>query len=147
SIALPIWKKPWSGGRSPPHAACRAPAARGLSASQAAFRAHNPVRQAGGRRAGRGGAREGRPVAANDERGRGKRFAFGKNWASYAGLIDDRSIEESERGLLRLIPEGVGGRSFLDIGCGSGLHALAAARLGASRILAVDVDSDSVATA
>jgi predicted RNA methylase len=38
------------------------------------------------------------------------------------------------------------GRSFLDIGCGSGLHALAASGLGVKRILAVDIDADSVAT-
>jgi len=38
------------------------------------------------------------------------------------------------------------GRTFIDIGCGSGLHALAAAQLGVSRILAVDIDAASVAT-
>src|SRR5207245_4088758 len=36
--------------------------------------------------------------------------------------------------------------SFLDIGCGSGLHVLAAARLGASPIVAVDIDPLSVET-
>jgi 2-polyprenyl-3-methyl-5-hydroxy-6-metoxy-1,4-benzoquinol methylase len=73
-------------------------------------------------------------------------FAFGDNWASYAKLIDAPQIEEAEKGLLKLIPEGIEGRSFLDIGCGSGLHALAAARLGAKRILATDIDPMSVAT-
>ena len=74
-------------------------------------------------------------------------FAFGKNWASYAKLIDEPQIEEAQKGLSKLIPgEGLKGRSFLDIGCGSGLHALAAARLGVSRILATDIDADSIAT-
>jgi len=74
-------------------------------------------------------------------------FAFGKNWGSYAALIDDRRIAQAKDGLLRLIPaEQWRGRSFLDIGCGSGLHALAAADLGVSRILALDIDADSVAT-
>jgi len=74
-------------------------------------------------------------------------FAFGKNWASYAALIDEPQIEEAIRGMLKLLPaEEFKGRSFLDIGCGSGLHTLAAARLGASRIVAVDIDPDSVAT-
>jgi 2-polyprenyl-3-methyl-5-hydroxy-6-metoxy-1,4-benzoquinol methylase len=74
-------------------------------------------------------------------------FAFGKNWASYAELIGDRQIEEAKKGLLKLIPaEEFKERSFLDIGCGSGLHALAAAQLGVSRIMAVDIDPDSVAT-
>jgi len=74
-------------------------------------------------------------------------FAFGKNWASFAALVDAAAIEEAQRGLSKLIPnEGFQGRSFLDIGCGSGLHALAAARLGVARILAVDIDPDSVGT-
>lgn len=74
-------------------------------------------------------------------------FAFGKNWSSYAALIDEPQIEEATKGLLKLVPaEEFIGRSFLDIGCGSGLHALSATRLGASRILAVDIDPDSVAT-
>lgn len=74
-------------------------------------------------------------------------FAFGKNWASYSKLIDEPQIERAKQGLLKLIPaEDFRGRSFLDIGCGSGLHALAAAQLGASRIVGVDIDPDSVGT-
>ncbi|MHB8693435.1 MAG: class I SAM-dependent methyltransferase [Solirubrobacteraceae bacterium] len=37
------------------------------------------------------------------------------------------------------------GRSFLDVGCGSGLFSLAAARVGADRIRSFDYDDDSVA--
>ncbi len=74
-------------------------------------------------------------------------FAFGENWASYAGLIDEERLAEAEGGLERLLgADGLRGRSFLDIGCGSGLHAAAAARLGATRILALDLDPLSVAT-
>jgi SAM-dependent methyltransferase len=73
-------------------------------------------------------------------------FAFGKNWASYARSVDETAIEEAEKGLLKLIPKAdLRGRSFLDIGCGSGIHALAASRLGVSRIVAIDIDPDSVA--
>ncbi|MBI4618250.1 MAG: class I SAM-dependent methyltransferase [Planctomycetes bacterium] len=36
------------------------------------------------------------------------------------------------------------GKTFLDIGCGSGLFSLAAHRLGAARVLSIDVDPDSV---
>jgi ribosomal protein L11 methylase PrmA len=38
------------------------------------------------------------------------------------------------------------GKNFLDIGCGSGLHSLAALRLGAKHVRALDIDADSVAT-
>ena len=75
-------------------------------------------------------------------------FAFGKNWGSYATLIDRARIDEAKKALLKLIPaDEFRGRSFLDIGCGSGLHTLAAIELGVARVLAVDLDPDSVATA
>jgi 2-polyprenyl-6-hydroxyphenyl methylase/3-demethylubiquinone-9 3-methyltransferase len=75
-------------------------------------------------------------------------FAFGENWASYADLIDDQRIEEAKIGLFRLLgKEALIGKTFLDLGCGAGLHAVAAARLGASHIVAVDVDPTAVATA
>jgi SAM-dependent methyltransferase len=86
-------------------------------------------------------------VSVDSRKEPGTHFAFGKNWASYATLIGDQQIEEAKKGLLKLIPASeFKARSFLDIGCGSGLHALAAAQLGVSRILAVDIDADSVAT-
>jgi SAM-dependent methyltransferase len=75
------------------------------------------------------------------------RFAFGDNWASYAKLVGEAHIEEARQGLLKLLPAAAfEGRSFLDIGCGSGLHALAAARLGVRHVLAIDLDQKSVAT-
>lgn len=75
-------------------------------------------------------------------------FEFGANWASYALMIDDERIAEAERGLERLLGRGtIVGCAFLDIGCGSGVHALAAGRLGARRVVAIDVDPQSVATA
>ena len=75
-------------------------------------------------------------------------FAFGENWADFARSIDQAAIAEAEAGLLKLLDRSdLAGASFLDIGCGSGLHALAALRLGASPVLAIDVDPQSVATA
>jgi 2-polyprenyl-6-hydroxyphenyl methylase/3-demethylubiquinone-9 3-methyltransferase len=73
-------------------------------------------------------------------------FAFGKNWASYANLVTEAEIADAVAGLRRLAGGDLQGKRFLDIGCGSGLHALAALRLGASEVLAVDIDPDSVAT-
>jgi 2-polyprenyl-6-hydroxyphenyl methylase/3-demethylubiquinone-9 3-methyltransferase len=73
-------------------------------------------------------------------------FAFGRNWASYASGIGGEQIEAARHGLVRLTGGDLTGRRFLDIGCGSGVHALAALALGASEVVAVDIDPDSVAT-
>lgn len=74
-------------------------------------------------------------------------FAFGRNWASYARNVTEAEIGEAETGLQRLLGSAsLAGKSFLDIGSGSGLHSLAAVRLGASRVRAVDIDKDSVET-
>ncbi|HEX5819593.1 MAG TPA: 50S ribosomal protein L11 methyltransferase, partial [Gemmatimonadales bacterium] len=74
-------------------------------------------------------------------------FAFGENWRSYAGLIDDARIRQATTDLERLLGGRLDGRSLLDIGCGSGLSALAALRLGAREVVGVDIDPDSVTAA
>ena len=73
-------------------------------------------------------------------------FEFGKNWASYAKLITESQIDIAVAELQRLLGGRLDGKRFLDIGCGSGLHSLAALRLGASEVVAVDIDPDSVET-
>jgi 2-polyprenyl-6-hydroxyphenyl methylase/3-demethylubiquinone-9 3-methyltransferase len=73
-------------------------------------------------------------------------FAFGENWASYAKLLTDDRVEEAISSLRRLVGGDLKGKRFLDIGCGSGLHSLAALRLGAGEVVALDIDPDSVAT-
>lgn len=75
-------------------------------------------------------------------------YEFGKNWASFAETIDTQSIRSSEEGVLKLLTPGeLAGKSFLDIGCGSGLHSLAASRLGVARLLSTDIDPNCIATA
>ena len=75
-------------------------------------------------------------------------FEFGRNWSGYAELIDAERIDQAIRGLERLAGRAaIEGKTFLDIGCGSGLHSLAALRLGAARVVAVDLDPHSVSTA
>lgn len=73
-------------------------------------------------------------------------FAFGKNWASYAKLITNAEIDIAASELQRLLGGRLDGKRFLDIGCGSGLHSLAAIRLGAAEVVAIDIDPDSVET-
>ena len=73
-------------------------------------------------------------------------FEFGANWRDYAKTVDQASIESSMLGLKKLFPDGLSGKSFLDIGCGSGLHAVAALSLGAASVAAIDIDETSVST-
>ena len=70
-------------------------------------------------------------------------FAFGKNWANFLKTVDERRLEHSAAKLAQVLGD-IRGSSFLDIGCGSGLHSLAALRLGASRVHSFDHDADSV---
>ena len=74
-------------------------------------------------------------------------FEFGENWKDYSRTIDRRRIDSAIAGLSHLFPDGLTKRTFLDIGCGSGLHSLAALSLGAETVTAIDIDENSVATA
>lgn len=72
-------------------------------------------------------------------------FSFGQNWLDYSRRIDEDSIRQATGSLQRLLgTESLAERSFLDIGCGSGLFCVAAARLGASPVWGLDVDPRSV---
>ena len=77
-----------------------------------------------------------------------ERFGFGKNWQQFLRLLDEDRIQEAEKSLCDMlhIPD-MSGRSFIDVGCGSGLFSLAAMRLGASRVHSLDYDVHSVACA
>ncbi|HEX3701829.1 MAG TPA: class I SAM-dependent methyltransferase, partial [Vicinamibacterales bacterium] len=71
------------------------------------------------------------------------RFSFGRNWKRYAATIDEERIRCSVESMAHALGD-IRGRSFLDVGCGSGIHVVSALRLGASRVHAFDYDQDSV---
>ena len=74
------------------------------------------------------------------------RFEFGRNWKRFIqDHLSQAQIEHSKRHLLDFLGvSDLGGRSFLDIGCGSGLHSLAAHQSGARDIFGFDYDPHSV---
>ena len=75
----------------------------------------------------------------------GNRFAFGKNWRRFLNTLDDSKIQEAENSLkMMLRVSNLIGKTFLDIGSGSGLFSLAAHRLGAV-VTSFDFDPDSFA--
>lgn len=73
---------------------------------------------------------------------RERRFAFGANWSRYLALVDETRVQAAERSLTAALGP-LSGRSFLDVGSGSGLFSLAARRLGAE-VVSFDFDPQAV---
>src|SRR5438874_825931 len=75
----------------------------------------------------------------------GERFEFGKNWSAFLSVFDDERIAKAEESLKEMLEcNSLEGKTFLDIGAGSGLFSLAAKRLGA-KVHSFDFDSNSFA--
>ena len=75
-------------------------------------------------------------------------FSFGKNWAQF---VEERFTGERLRiardhltGFLET--SSLAGKSFVDIGCGSGLHSLAAFDAGVEKLVSFDLDAFSIET-
>jgi 2-polyprenyl-3-methyl-5-hydroxy-6-metoxy-1,4-benzoquinol methylase len=84
-------------------------------------------------------------MGADQEIESGSRFNFGANWTRFLAVLDDGRIDAAESSLREMLAvQDLRGKSFLDIGCGSGLFSLAARRLGA-RVHSFDFDPRSVA--
>jgi 2-polyprenyl-6-hydroxyphenyl methylase/3-demethylubiquinone-9 3-methyltransferase len=76
------------------------------------------------------------------------RFTFGKNWEKFLQLLNEFRIAQAIKSLQTLLgTESLEGKSFLDVGSGSGLFSLAALRLGAASVHSFDYDLDSVSCA
>jgi len=85
------------------------------------------------------------PLRHADEVRAGRRFAFGKNWQRFLSVMDDDRILEAEKSLQDFLGlDSFAGKTFLDVGSGSGLFSLAARRLGAA-VVSFDNDPRSVA--
>ena len=74
------------------------------------------------------------------------RFAFGENWKDFSQRIGQQDYEKAKASVQRLVPDLLG-KTFLDVGCGSGLFSMAASSLGASQVVGFDVDPASVEAA
>ncbi len=73
-----------------------------------------------------------------------KRFGFGKNWGKFLSTLDEQRIDEAKKSLADWLGEDdLTGKTFLDIGSGSGLFSLAARMMGA-KVKSFDYDTDSV---
>jgi 2-polyprenyl-6-hydroxyphenyl methylase/3-demethylubiquinone-9 3-methyltransferase len=74
----------------------------------------------------------------------GGRFEFGENWSRFLTVVDEDRIRQAENSLSTMLDSPLVGKSFVDVGSGSGLFSLAAWRLGA-RVHSFDYDAKSVA--
>ena len=80
----------------------------------------------------------------NNQVNKGDRFEFGKNWKAYLTNLTEVKIEIARQSLIEMLEcNDLTGKTFLDIGSGSGLFSLAAAKLGA-KVYSFDFDPNSV---
>jgi len=70
---------------------------------------------------------------------RGERFEFGKNWATFLGVLDEERIANATASFRRMLSADLEGLRLLDAGSGSGLMSLVARRLGAD-VVSFDYD-------
>ncbi len=82
---------------------------------------------------------------ATEEIKKGERFSFGENWQAFLSVLNDDRIKTAETALRRMLGvDSLTGKTFLDIGSGSGICSLAAKRMGAT-VYSFDYDPQSVA--
>ena len=73
-------------------------------------------------------------------------FTFGKNWKIFIDhYLSAERVEEARKSFSEFAGKDcLEGKTFIDVGCGSGLFSLAACRLGAAKVVSLDVDPDCV---
>jgi len=76
-------------------------------------------------------------------------FSFGRNWKNYVkNIVNEKVIEEAKESLLRYLPEEeYRGKTFIDVGCGSGIFSLSALLLGCQKVVSFDIDPVSIEAA
>jgi len=72
-----------------------------------------------------------------------ERFAFGENGEDFSKSLQYKDYLAAKESLEKLIPN-LKDKTFLDVGCGSGLFSIAAGALGAKKVLGFDMDTDSI---
>lgn len=76
-------------------------------------------------------------------------FSFGRNWLDYSTkFIDENVVERHSADITSVLASvniAITGKTVLDIGCGSGISSASFLKQGASSVVAIDVDPNSVA--
>ena len=73
------------------------------------------------------------------------RFGFGKNWLDFIQKnFEGEKVQIAKGHILSFMEkENLNGLTFLDIGCGSGIHSIAALDAGAASVHGFDYDQNS----
>lgn len=81
---------------------------------------------------------------SNKKSDQGDMFNFGENWIAFLKLLNTERIKKAEISLRQMLQvDSLEGKSFIDIGSGSGMFSLAAKNLGA-KVISFDFDYNSV---
>ena len=77
-----------------------------------------------------------------------KYFSFGENWKKFFKFyVNEKIVLEAASSLLKYFPkEQFKNKTFIDVGCGSGLFSLGALLLGCKEVHSFDIDKESVRT-
>lgn len=76
---------------------------------------------------------------------KGSSFSFGSNWLEFTKNIKKKNIDDSVKSLETFLDlNTLKGKTFLDVGCGSGLFSMAALKMGARRVVSLDIDKNSI---
>lgn len=82
------------------------------------------------------------PSAFTQDVAAGRRFEFGRNWARFLGSLNAERIALARQSLQTMLDTNtLAGKTFLDVGSGSGLFSLVARQLGA-RVRSFDYDPE-----
>lgn len=72
-------------------------------------------------------------------------FSFGKNWKIFLNSISSENINKAKESLLTFTKlKDFKNKTFLDIGCGSGLFSLCAVLLKSKKVVSMDVDKECI---
>lgn len=76
-------------------------------------------------------------------------FDFGENWTNFSqNAFSKEKIDETKESILKLIDkEAIKDKTFIDVGCGSGLFTISACSLGASQSTGIDISPKCIQAA
>ena len=71
-------------------------------------------------------------------------FNFGSNWEKYSeNKVTEETIKQASESIHRLCGD-IAGKTFLDIGCGSGVFSIAASDMGATKVIGFDISKECI---